>query len=87
MAKQLFELWRTLQAAAGIKWQLLGVFVFIVLVRADWISNKLIEIKFLSDGGKDMIFGFPSWILGAVSALATGSRALAAQRAGRDWHA
>lgn len=70
MAARLFELWKTLKAAAGIKWQLLGVLVSLVVARADWINKKLVQIEILPSGTEDMIFGFPSWILGFASALA-----------------
>ena len=70
MAIRLSELWGTLQEAAGIKWQLLAVFVSIVLARVDWISKKLVEFGLLADGDEEMILGFPSWILGLVSVLA-----------------
>ena len=69
MWKNISDLWATLQDAAGVKWQLLGVFVSITLARADWISTKLVEWDLISNGGEDMILGIPSWILGAASAL------------------
>lgn len=69
MVKQVLEFWKTLQAAAGIKWQLLGVFVFFILLRADWISRMLVQYEILEYETEGMIFGFPSWILGFLAAV------------------
>jgi len=63
------EIWETLHAAASIKWQLLGVFVSIVLARLDWIGGELIKRGIMSPEERGMILGFPSWILGLTSIL------------------
>ena len=69
MVKKILELLRTLHVAAGIKWELLAVFVSIVLERADWVYGELVKFQVLPGGREEMIFGFPSWILSVTAIL------------------
>ncbi len=63
------DYWRTFQAAAGIRAQLLGVFVTIAIGYADFINGKLMELGVAQFWHKDAILGFPSWYLSIVFAL------------------
>jgi hypothetical protein len=57
------ERWNAIKDAAGIRWQVFGLLIAIAIARLDWFYRR-------SGGVEDMIFGFPSWILGITVALA-----------------
>ncbi|MCC7037891.1 MAG: hypothetical protein IT560_11380 [Alphaproteobacteria bacterium] len=60
-----------IKEAFGLPLFLIGVFVSSVIAKADWIYKQFIEIGWASPSKiEGMIFGFPSWIIGLVVALA-----------------
>ncbi len=62
--QKIISLWKTLQAATGIKLEILGLLVALLVGYADWINGQLIDQGIMKGGNEGAILGIPSWMLG-----------------------
>ena len=58
------ERWDTFKCAAGIRWEIIGILVAIFIGRVDWLYKQYLQFTNQPSKEDQMIFGFPSWILG-----------------------
>lgn len=53
----------------GVYSSLLGILVFLALLRIEWINQKLVDYQWIQEGGQNMIFGAPSWAWAVIFGL------------------